>query len=137
MYRYFLKPLCDFLIGLCALPFKWDYTYKLLARKGQLAERFELTDELRDKYSAYRSMWKYIWVFTTGHSWLLTQDKECDDFEKVVKQQAMSLDTEMAEQLVKLNEELKALQKEKSRNSIISFNLGAYIIICIRNILGN
>ena len=72
--------------GLCALPFKWDDTYQLLARKGQLAERFELTDALRDKYSAYDKMWKYIWVFTAGHSWLLTQDKESDDFEKVDKQ---------------------------------------------------
>lgn len=71
--------------GDCALPYKWDDTYQLLARKGQLAERFELTDELREEYGVYDKMWKYIWVFTTGSNYLLTQDKETDDFEKVDK----------------------------------------------------
>ena len=45
--------------------------------------RFELNDELREEYSVYDKMWKYIWVFKSGHHWLLTQDKETDDFEKV------------------------------------------------------
>ena len=69
--------------GECVLPYKWDNTYQLLARKGQLAERFELTDELREEYGVYDKIWKYIWVFTKSCSWLLTQDKECDDFVKV------------------------------------------------------
>ena len=72
--------------GDCVLPYKWDNTYQLLATKGQLAERFELTDELREEYGIYDKIWKYIWVFTKGCKWLLTQDKECDDFEKVNKQ---------------------------------------------------
>lgn len=65
--------------------YKWDSTYKLLAKKGQIAERYELTDELREEYSVYDKMWKYIWVFNKGPSWLLTQDKNCDYFEKVVE----------------------------------------------------
>lgn len=69
--------------GDIALDYRWDDTYKLLAKKGQLAERFELNDELREEYSVYDKMWKYIWVFKSGHHWLLTQDKETDDFEKV------------------------------------------------------
>ena len=66
--------------------YKWDSTYILRARKGQIAERYELTDELREEYSVYDKMWKYIWVFNKGHSWLLTQDKNCDYFEKVVEE---------------------------------------------------
>ena len=71
--------------GDIAVPCRYDDTYKLLARKGQIAERFELTDELREEYSVYDKMWKYIWLFNSGCNWLLTQDEECEDFEKVGK----------------------------------------------------
>ena len=66
--------------GEIALPYRWDDGYKLLAKKGQLAERFELTNELREEYSVYDPMWKYIWVFK-NNSYLLTQDENCEDFE--------------------------------------------------------
>ena len=69
--------------GDVALPYRYDNTYKLLAKKGQLAERFELNDDLREEHSVYDPMWKYIWSIKKGSSYLLTQDKESDDFEKV------------------------------------------------------
>ena len=68
--------------GDVALPYRYDNTYKLLAKKGQLAERFELTDELREEHSIYYPMWKYIWIFRKGCNYLLTQTENCDDFEK-------------------------------------------------------
>ena len=68
----------------CLENWKVDDDYKLFARKGQIAERFDLTDNLRDEYCINDSMWKTIYVFTNG-KYLLCQDDYSEHFEKVVE----------------------------------------------------
>lgn len=58
---------------------KWDDNYKLFARKGQVAERFELTEELREEYCIYDKMWKTMYLFNNG-SYILCQDEYSDNF---------------------------------------------------------
>lgn len=69
--------------GETTYPYRWDEYSQLLAKKGQLAERFKLTDELREEYGIHDKMWQYIWIFNSGCKWVLTQDEECEDFVKV------------------------------------------------------
>lgn len=69
--------------GDIALPYRWDDGCHLLAKKGQIAERFELTDELREEYCVYDTMWKYIWLFEKRCNYLLTQESECEHFEEI------------------------------------------------------
>lgn len=60
-------------------PYKWDKNYTLFAKKGQIAERFEITDEIRDEYCIYDYMWKTIYIFNNG-KFLLCQEEYSDDF---------------------------------------------------------
>lgn len=69
--------------GDVVLPYRWDEYSHLLARKGQIAERVELTDELREEHGVYDTMWKYIWLFQKGCSYLLTQESDCEHFEEI------------------------------------------------------
>lgn len=61
---------------------KWNDDCKLFARKGQIAERKELTEELREEYCIGDDIWKTIYIFKNGN-YLLSQDEYSDDFEAV------------------------------------------------------
>ncbi len=65
--------------GETAENYKLDDNYKVLAKKGQIAERFELNDEVREEYGIWDKMWKTIYVFC-NYNYLLCQDDYCDDF---------------------------------------------------------
>ena len=59
--------------------YKADENYTLFAKKGQIAERFEITDEIRDEYCIYDNMWKTIYIFNNG-KFLLCQEDYSGDF---------------------------------------------------------
>ena len=61
---------------------KLDDDYELFAKKGQIAERFELTEDLREEYCISDPMWKTIYVFKNC-KYLLCQEKYSEDFEPV------------------------------------------------------
>lgn len=61
---------------------KWNYYYKLFAKKGQIAERKELTEELREEYCISDEIWKTIYIFKNGN-YILCQDEYSDDFTKI------------------------------------------------------
>lgn len=65
------------------LDWKPDETYRLFARKGQIAERKEITDEIREEYCITESMWKTIYIFEKGNNWILEQREFCDWFDAV------------------------------------------------------
>lgn len=62
--------------------YKWNENYKLFAKKGQIAERKELTEELREEYCIGEDIWKTIYIFKNGN-YMLCQDEYSDDFEAV------------------------------------------------------
>lgn len=59
--------------------YKADENYTLFVKKGQIAERLEITDEIRDEYCIYDEMWKTMYLFNNG-KFLLCQDEYCADF---------------------------------------------------------
>lgn len=59
--------------------YKADENYKLFAKKGQIAERLEITDEIREQYGIYDDMWKTIYIFKNGN-YLLCQEEYSGDF---------------------------------------------------------
>lgn len=61
---------------------KWNENYKLFAKKGQIAERKELTEELREEYCISDHIWKTIYIFKNGN-YILCQDEYSDDFTKI------------------------------------------------------
>lgn len=61
---------------------KWNDYYKLFAKKGQIAERKELTEELREEYCISDEIWKTIYIFKNGN-YILCQDEYSDDFTKI------------------------------------------------------
>ena len=62
--------------------YKWNENYKLFAKKGQIAERKELTEELREEYCIGDDFWKTIYIFKNGN-YILCQDEYSEDFEAV------------------------------------------------------
>lgn len=58
---------------------KWDNDWSLYLKKGQIAKRFELTEEVREKFGVYDDLWKSIYVFK-NNKYLLSQDEYSDDF---------------------------------------------------------
>lgn len=61
---------------------KWNDYYKLFAKKDQIAERKELTEELREEYCISDKIWKTIYIFKNGN-YILCQDEYSDDFTKI------------------------------------------------------
>lgn len=61
---------------------KWNENCKLFAKKGQITERKELTEELREEYCIGEDIWKTIYIFKNGN-YILCQDEYSDDFEAV------------------------------------------------------
>lgn len=61
---------------------KWNDNCKLFAKKGQVAERKELTEELREEYCVGEDIWKTIYIFKNGN-YLLSQDDYSEDFEAI------------------------------------------------------
>lgn len=62
--------------------YKWNENYKLFAKKDQIAERKELTEELREEYCISDEIWKTIYIFKNGN-YILCQDEYSDDFTKI------------------------------------------------------
>lgn len=62
--------------------YKWNDKCKLFAKKGQVAERKELTEELREEYCISDDIWKTIYIFKNGN-YLLSQDDYSEDFEAI------------------------------------------------------
>lgn len=63
--------------------FRWDESYKLLAKKGQIAERIVITEEVIEEYCLDRSeIWKTMYLFNNGN-YLLSQEEYSKDFERV------------------------------------------------------
>lgn len=62
--------------------YKWNDYYKLFAKKDQIAERKELTEELREEYCISDEIWKTIYIFKNGN-YILCQDEYSDDFTKI------------------------------------------------------
>lgn len=58
--------------------YKWNDDCKLFARKGQVAERFEITEELRNEYLVVGDM-KTIYIFRNG-KYMVCKDDYSDDF---------------------------------------------------------
>ena len=65
---------------------KLEAGWKLFARKGQLAKRIEITDEIREEYS-FDNIYNYMYQFKNGYYVLFQNDdlKEELWFEKVNK----------------------------------------------------
>ena len=61
---------------------KWNEYYKLFAKKDQIAERKELTEELREEYCISDEIWKTIYIFKNGN-YILCQDEYSDHFTKI------------------------------------------------------
>lgn len=62
--------------------YKWNENYKLFAKKDQIAERKELTEELREEYCISDEIWKTIYIFK-NENYILCQDEYSDDFTKI------------------------------------------------------
>ncbi|MGN0961300.1 MAG: hypothetical protein ACI4PF_03785 [Christensenellales bacterium] len=63
--------------------YKVDNKWRLFAKKGQIAERFVLNEELREEYCIDDDpMWKIIYIFNNGN-YILCQDEYSDYFEEV------------------------------------------------------
>lgn len=61
---------------------KLDDDYILFAKKGLIAERFELTEEVREEYCVYDKEYKTLYLFKNGN-YLLSQADYSEDFEEV------------------------------------------------------
>ena len=62
--------------------YKCENTDILFARKGQIAERHELTEELREEFCEWDEQWKTIYIFK-NMNYLLSREEYSDDFEPV------------------------------------------------------
>lgn len=66
----------------CVENYKVNDDWKLFAKKGQVAERIELTDENRGDYCAWEEIWRVAYAFNNGN-YVLCQDDYSDDFTAV------------------------------------------------------
>lgn len=66
-------------------PYKWDEHYSLFAKKGQIAERIEITEEIRDEYCISDNMWRFMYLFKNGN-YVLCQEDYSNDFEPLKKE---------------------------------------------------
>lgn len=61
---------------------KDDYC-ELFAKKGEIFQLLELTDELREEYDVYDEMWQYIFIKKKSSKYILSQDGDTSNFVEV------------------------------------------------------